>query len=256
VLDEIDPSKEKRAGYFDPNTNRIVLVVRNGPTVDGIRDTLYHEGTHMVVNVLQSQPEAKIGGKTESAVKGLQASLSKSGEIEKLKGRLEQLRLSLNSSRSRRGEPRIDSNLSDSTAKFLWEEISVRAETFYFEVLRYESQGGGEKPKPNYLDKESLKDTYLKGPGFLADSGLAGLSADDDAAIELISKFLLYQMRSLIMARGVSREYVPHPLEPKSPPVFVTGRPSLPDPGPIIKLEDLRPDFLKKIPPGPDQPPF
>jgi hypothetical protein len=28
------------------------------------------------------------------------------------------------------------------------------------------------------------------------------------------------------------------------------------DPGPIIKLEDLQPDFLKKISPGPNQPPF
>jgi hypothetical protein len=256
VLDEADPEKEKRNGYFDASAGRIVLFVRNRPTVDGIRETLYHEGTHMTAHIIESQGEAAIGGKAATAAKSFEGLLNKTAEIQTLKGSLDRLRLSINSSRGRRAEPRLEPAMAESTAKFLWEEIAVRAETFFFEVLRYESVEGGEKPQPNYLNKESLKSTYLKAAGFLTDSDLGALSSDDDAPIELISKFLLYQMRSLIMARGVSREYVPHPLEPKSPPVFVTGRPSLPDPGTIIKLEDLQPDFLKKIPPKVGQPPF
>jgi hypothetical protein len=254
VLDEADPDKEKRNGYFDASAGRIVLFVRNRPAVDGIRETLYHEGTHMTAHIIESQGEAAIGGKAATAAKSFEGLLNKTAEIETLKGSLERLRLSINSSRGRRAEPRLEPAMAESTAKFLWEEIAVRAETFFFEVLRYESAEGGEKPQPNYLNKESLKSTYLKAAGFLTDSDLAGLTADDDTAIGLISQFLLYRMRSLIMARGVRREYVPHPLEPKE--IDIRIAPTIPDPGPIIKLEDLKPDFLKKIPPGPNQPPF
>jgi hypothetical protein len=253
VLDEADPEKEKRNGLFDASAGRIVLFVRNRPTVDGIRATLYHEGTHMTAHIIESQGEAAIGGKAGPAAKSFEGLLNKTAEIETLKGSLERLRLNINSSRGRRGEATLEPARAESTAKFLWEEIAVRAETFFFEVLRFESVEGGEKPEPNYLSTESLKSTYLKDAGFLAESDLGALSSDDEAAIGLISRFLLYRMRSLIMARGVRREYVPHPLEPKV--VIHTERP-IPDPGPIIKLEDLQPDLLKKIPPKPGQRPW
>ncbi len=253
VLDEADP-KKKPAGYFSASEGHIALFVRKRTTVDEIRETLFHEGMHLAVHVLQEQKAAALGDKDDKAVKALEAALNRPKDIEGVKRDLTRLSVGVNRERGRRGEKLLTESDLDSTSKFLWEEIVVRAQTFCFELLRWLGSPSGAAPSPNYPESRSIKEIYLKSASFLNDADLAALTKDDEKLIALLSTFLLYKMRDLIRACGVPKQYIPHPLEPKTIEVRVPT--TRIDPGPIIRLEDLEPDFLEKTRESVKQPPF
>jgi hypothetical protein len=220
VLDEADPKKEKRAGFFDSSAGQIVVVVRRNATVDSIRETLFHEGLHLAMEVLHGQGAAALGGTKDPAVHALEGGLNHPAEIEKLKDMLAVLQGSLNLSRQARNDPVLPDRLADGRERVvvasteLWEEILVRAETFYFELLRWLGSGDPGQPSPNYLGAEGLKDVYLTTFHMLTDADLKALTDEQKELIERMARFLLYRTRALIKARGVINLYVPHPLEP------------------------------------------
>src|SRR5262249_23713900 len=152
--------------------------------------------------------------------------LGMTGEIDTLKGMLSTLNDSLNSRRTTRGEALIGADVIEAAAKHLWEEVTVRAETFYFELQRWSSAGAEKEkqPGPNYLSSASLKDVYLKEYGILTAADVSALTADEGKIIDQIAGFLLFRQRNLIKRRGVINAFLPNPLEPR-PPTFVTPPP-------------------------------
>ena len=79
----------------------------------------------------------------------------------------------------------------------------------------------------------------------LTDADLSGITSEEEDLINQIANFLLNRQRSLIKSRGVPNLYVPHPAEP-DPPAIIIEREKF-DLEPMLRLEDLEPDFLKKI---------
>jgi hypothetical protein len=256
VLDEIDPEKEERAGYFSETEGKITLVVRRNPTADSIRGTLYHESLHAAAHILRSQGAAALGSPKDSAIKFLSEGLAKSEEIDGLKHLLALLNEKLNASRSKRNEALVTAETIEDAAKELWEEQVVRAETFVFE-LKYWMEKGAQKsrpPEPHYHDVKSTK-FYLKTFHVVTDADLAALPPDGPELIGMIYKFLMYRQRALIKRHGVSNLYAPSPMAPKAE--FVIGqRPEVPL-GPMGgELERGRHDPLKEIEKSVEDPVF
>lgn len=247
VLDEANPEREKRAGYFNSANGEIVLIVRRLPTVDEIRETLFHESLHMAIDVLETQGGAALGPPKDKAIAAIQTDLSRTKDQENLKRTLTNFQKSLNDTRRARNAPELTQEDIDRTTKGLWEEMVVRAETFYFE-LQYWGQSqstGGSPPTPNYLMIDGLRDTYLnQAYRFINDADIANLSEEQKSILMQLFNFLRYAMRSMIKARGVSNLYAPSPFEPKTS--FLIKERSFEDPGPIVPLESLQPDFLKE----------
>jgi hypothetical protein len=214
VLDEADPITEKRGGYFSSSEGHIALMVQHNPTVESIRRTLVHEALHLAVDIVEKQGAAALGSLKDEAVQALQSGLNKTVEIQNLTRIVSMLHVSLNASRAGRGGAAVPDALVGETARFLWEEILVRAETFYFELLHWPQTSVSDPPTPNYLDRDSVGGIYLKESGLLTDADLGALTTEQEELIDRISTFLLYRMRGLIKSRGVINLYVPHPLEP------------------------------------------
>ena len=255
VLDEADPEKEKRQGLFSASEGKIVLFVHRNGSAEDIRETLFHEGLHLAVSVLETQEAKALGDPADVAVKALETNLGHTDNIEAVERQLQSLSDSVNKRRSDRGEDRITTEAVEGAARYLWEEITVRAETFYFELQKWFDTGTekDKQPFPNYLGEKSLKQTYLKSSGLLTDADLSGLSSDEEAIIGRLANFLTYRQWYLIKGRGVINAYAPDPGAPLV--IFSTDLPEF-DIGPIIRLEDLEPDFLKKIEESTNDPVF
>ncbi|MEK6210041.1 MAG: DUF4157 domain-containing protein [Pseudomonadota bacterium] len=248
VLDEADPAKEKREGFFSASEGKIVLFVNQNTSVDDIRDTLVHEGLHLAAHILQAQGASSLGGPKDVAVKALQEDLGLAQPVESLRKHLTALNGKLNLRRAEHGDPAVGADTIDNAAKELWEEATVRAETFYIELSRW--LGSGDKsaqPSPKYLTAKMLKETYLKTFSVLTDADVSGMTKDEEELVAMISTYLMYQQRLLIKRRGVINAYVPHPLEPR--PIFlqVPRQDPRPEIGPMLRDEDLAPDMLKRI---------
>ncbi len=251
VLDEADPRKQKFAGHFDSSKGEIVIFVQRSKTIDSIRRTLFHEGLHFAVHIMQTYGAAALGGEQDIAIKTLESHLSMTNEIVKLRGILKQLNHSLNAARTERGDQIVNDSQIESASKELWEEIAVRAETFYFELLHWMEKRSrrDNPPTPHYL--RDVK-SYLKNFGVVTDRDLSRLTPKDEELIGRIRKFLLYRQRLLIKRRGVINLYVPHPLEPKIR-VIIT-HPRRPKIGPMGTIPVFDP--LKKIEESTKQPVF
>ena len=257
-LNEANPRTEQRAGYFDAANNKIVIFVHKTKTMGELRRTLFHEGMHLAVHILKTQRAAALGSPKSVAVKALRKSLSRTKEIATLKKRLLTLNTELNKRRSARGVALITASTVDTTAQGLWEEIVVRAETFYYEILPWLKTGArrGSRPIPNYLDRKSLKKTYLKTYNFINDADLRNLTVQETRMIGIIYSFLYWKLRDLIKQRGVGNAYISRAKHPNTKVYTIRGRRPLPALGPMLKLPDPRKRGIQKIIEAVRKPPF
>jgi hypothetical protein len=254
-LNEANPKTEKSAGLFDAANNKIVIFVHKNKTMSDLRRTLFHEGMHLAVYLLQKQGAVALGSPKSIAIKALQKSLSRT-KIATLKKRLLALTASLNRRRSARGVASVTTSTVDETAKGLWEEIVVRAETFYYEILPWLKTGAkrGSRPIPHYLDKKSLKKTYLQTFNFINDADLRSLTPQETRMIGIIYSFLYWRLRDLIKQRGVGNAYISRAKHPKTKKYTIIGKRRAP--GPMLKLPGPRKRGIKKIIEAVRKPPF
>ena len=241
LLDETVPQKDTPRGHYDDSQGIVRLFVKRCSTVDAIRETLFHEGIHASIAILQTMAPAKLGNLKDTAIQALSTAIAMTDKVKSLILFLTNLSDSVNKVRRKQGKIDITSDEIETTAKFLWEEILVRAETFYFELLHWMDKRQGTAPAPNYLEEKNVK-YYLRQSGTFTDDDFTNLAAKDH--IQTIRNFLRCNMRMLIKRRGVTNQYVPHPSEPKA--ILVTGvRAKIPL-GPMGE-QYIEPSFLKEI---------
>ena len=231
-------------GLHSESDRTITLFKSNLTTVEGIRNTLYHEGIHLLTHLLATRGADSIGGMDDLAVQALSNDLNNVAKQE-LRRWLEFIRNNVNSRRASSSTAEIPESEIDSIINFLWDEITVRAATFYFALQiwlaerRTISDG---LPNPNYFTISSLK-LYLKQGGFLNQNDIDHLDDNDNMHIDSLQRRLMNNQRNLIKSRGVINAYIPHPSEPNSI-IIPSERPRI-DLGPMLELEPPR--FLDEI---------
>jgi hypothetical protein len=148
ILD--DTANPQRAGQFrhTGTTDGIMFVlVRNSGTAQALTEVLYHEALHMVSWIINRPGgRARIAGVPRQAIRGLQMSRLTT-QIAGIRRRLGVLAQSVNARRQAAGGTRISSASLDRMARWLMEEVQVRAETEVFQqflqVQQQRRQRGG-----------------------------------------------------------------------------------------------------------------
>jgi len=148
ILD--DKANPRRAGQFrhTGTTDGILFVlVRNNGTAQALTEVLYHEALHMVSWIINRRGgAARIAGTPRRAIQGLQMSRL-TAQIAGVRRQLGVLAQSVNTRRQAAGRAQVSSASLDRMARWLVEEVQVRAETEVFQqflqVQQQRSQRGG-----------------------------------------------------------------------------------------------------------------
>ncbi len=148
ILD--DKATPQRAGQFRHTgaTDGILSVlVRNNGTAQALTEVLYHEALHMVSWIInRSGGAARIAGAPSRAIRGLQMSRLTT-QIAGIRRQIGALAQSVNARRQAAGGTQITSAGLDRMARWLMEEVQVRAETEVFQqflqVQQQRRQRGG-----------------------------------------------------------------------------------------------------------------
>ncbi len=227
------------------SSNRTITLNRdNLTTVEAIRRTLYHEGIHMLSDILTNRGADAIGGTSDVSVQALYNNLHHR-EKPNLRRWIEFIRNNVNARRTATGVAEIPESAIDPIVDFLWDEISTRAETYYFELqiwLGEQRRLSDGLPNRNYFSVESLK-RYLKLGGFLSQDDIDNLQEEDNLLIDSLQGRLLNNQWYLIKGRGVANVHIPYPGEPEM--TIIRPERIRPDLGPINRLEP--PSFLDEI---------
>lgn len=223
LLDEIDPEKEKFGGHYDPSDGTIQVTVRRNDTVEKITATLYHEALHMVTHLIETQGAAVIGDPKNVAIKTLAENMAMTGEIDQLKGYIKLLNDNLNPGRINRSEKVVDATTIDDAARNLWNEDIVRAETYFFQI-QHLLEKGERRNLPSSIQYPTVDDVkkYLQQFHVLTVTDLPHLSPEDVQLIDTIRVFRTYRLRMLLKRRGVSNQFLSHPLAPE--PFYIKER--------------------------------
>jgi hypothetical protein len=143
VLDDAQNPPDN--GFFSHSgqNGELVIRVRSNSAVPGLTEVLYHESLHMMSWIINNfGGRAAVPGVERRAVSGLDMSRF-TRQIAQIRIELADIAQEVNRRRAQAGQNPITATQLDTTARWLMEEVQVRAETEVFnQLLMIEQQRG------------------------------------------------------------------------------------------------------------------
>jgi hypothetical protein len=135
VLDDManppDGGRFEKTGKTD---GKIIVRIRNNPTADELTKTLFHEGLHLMSEIINELGATqRLGAQDRLALRGLTLRMFQP-TVNATRNQLDMLAKSVNARRKAAGQSQITSTGLDKMAPWLVEEVLVRAETEVFRL--------------------------------------------------------------------------------------------------------------------------
>lgn len=142
ILDDMINPPEAGQFQHSGTSGRLSVRVRSSATVEALTEVLYHESMHMMSWIIGRYGVAAAPGIEMRAVRGLELGRF-STQIVGIRRELDNLARTVNARRRASSRDQITANQLDQAARWLMEEVQVRAETEVFQLaLQVEQQRG------------------------------------------------------------------------------------------------------------------
>jgi len=245
--DQANPLKAGEFVRIGATDAELEIFIRPNVTSDDLAETLYHEALHMVswlINRPKPALSLRSGGRSGPAAAVASLDLARlSRQIDTVRIWLDTLAQSVN--RRRAASAQIGASALDAMARWLVEEVEVRAETEVFRLAQSTQQAVTARGPAiiigtgtNWQVNSTMVDRYVFDfSGTFAPTDRAGLTADDQKTLNTLMQILegIFQNRvrrrfspsPYLVGRGIPRAQVQWQPPPLAPPSSF-GPPPLP----------------------------
>jgi Domain of unknown function (DUF4157) len=134
VLDDMaNPPDGGRFEHTSKTDGKIIVRIQSNPTADELTKTLFHEGLHLMSEIVNELGAPRLGAQDRLALRGITLRVFQP-LVNSTRNQLDVLAKSVNARRKAAGQSEITSAGLDKMAPWLVEEVLVRAETEVFRL--------------------------------------------------------------------------------------------------------------------------
>ena len=134
VLDDMaNPPDAGRFEHTGKTDGKIIVRIQSNPTADELTKTLFHEGLHLISEIINELGASRLGAQDRLALRGVTLRVFQA-QVAATRNQLDALAKSVNARRKATGQSEITRAGLDKMAPWLVEEVLVRAETEVFRL--------------------------------------------------------------------------------------------------------------------------
>jgi hypothetical protein len=233
ILDDMINPPEAGQFQHSNTSGRLSVRVRSSATVEALTEVLYHESMHMMSWIIGRYGVAAAPGVEMRAVRGLELGRF-STQISGIRRELDDLARTVNARRRASSRDQITANQLDQAARWLMEEVQVRAETEVFQLaLQVEQQRGARArvyiPTLQYgsINLDTVNRYVFEFSHTFTPDDRRGMTEDERRTLRRLTEILegffqLHVRRRFSLTAHTSTipptrpEFSPRPLEPPS----------------------------------------